>query len=279
MFATGLRASWLGKHTLFRLPLAPLFRWLGGEPIDRASAQGTVGTAIEHFRTRRQWVLALTPGGTRRPVTQWKTGFHRIAVGAGVPIVPVSFDYRSRVVGIGAPVQPGPDESASVARLGSHSTRRWPGIPRNMSNRSGPAARSASRRTSMTSPHRTSAGSAGRKPRDDEIDAYGLSHPGKSREDNQDHFLIASLRKQIQVHLTSLPPSDRVGGTERLALLAMVADGVGGGPKGEEASRLAAAAVTRYVTESMQCYYGAEIGDEENFPPCSRRRPCNATWT
>jgi protein phosphatase len=118
----------------------------------------------------------------------------------------------------------------------------------------------------MTSPHRTSAGSAGRKPRDDEIDAYGLSHPGKSREDNQDHFLIASLRKQIQVHLTSLPPSDRVGGTERLALLAMVADGVGGGPKGEEASRLAAAAVTRYVTESMQCYYGAEIGDEENFP-------------
>jgi 1-acyl-sn-glycerol-3-phosphate acyltransferase len=119
MFATGLRASWLGKHTLFRLPLAPLFRWLGGEPIDRASAQGTVGTAIEHFRTRRQWVLALTPEGTRRPVTQWKTGFHRIAVGAGVPIVPVSFDYRSRVVGIGAPVQPGPDESASVARLGS----------------------------------------------------------------------------------------------------------------------------------------------------------------
>jgi hypothetical protein len=36
-----------------------------------------------------------------------------------VPIVPVSFDYRSRIVGIGAPVLPGPDESASVARLGA----------------------------------------------------------------------------------------------------------------------------------------------------------------
>ena len=119
MFATGLRVSWLGKHTLFRFPLAPLLRWLGGEPIDRSAARGTVETAIELFRTRPQWVLALTPEGTRRPVTQWKTGFHRIAVGAGVPIVPVSFDYRSRIVGIGAPVQPGRDESESVARLGA----------------------------------------------------------------------------------------------------------------------------------------------------------------
>ena len=117
MFATGLRASWLGKHTLFRFPLTPLLRWLGGEPIDRSAARGTVETAIELFRTRRQWVLALTPEGTRRPVTHWKTGFHRIAVGASVPIVPVSFDYRSRIVGIGAPVEPGQDEAASVARL------------------------------------------------------------------------------------------------------------------------------------------------------------------
>ena len=119
MFAIGLRASWLGKHTIFRFPVAPLLRWLGGEPIDRSAAQGTVETAIEHFRARPQWVLALSPEGTRKPVTRWKTGFHRIAVGAGVPIVPVSFDYRTHIVGIGAPVQPGPDESASVARLGA----------------------------------------------------------------------------------------------------------------------------------------------------------------
>jgi protein phosphatase len=118
----------------------------------------------------------------------------------------------------------------------------------------------------MTSPQPTTAGSAGRKPHDDEIDAYGLSHTGKVREDNQDHFLIASLRKQMQVHLTSLPPTDQVSGTERIAFLAMVADGVGGGPKGEEASRLAAAAITQYVTDSMQCYYGANPRDEESFP-------------
>ena len=44
-----------------------------------------------------------------------------------------------------------------------------------------------------------------RKPADDELDVYGLTHAGKVRSTNQDHFLICSLRKQMLVHLTSLP--------------------------------------------------------------------------
>src|SRR2546427_10866896 len=113
----------------------------------------------------------------------------------------------------------------------------------------------------------TSAVSAGRKPRDDEIDVFGLTHPGKVRHENQDHFLISSLHKQIQVHLTSLPTSELLSQhTERLAFLAMVADGVGGSAGGEEASRLAVAAITRYVTEAMHCYYSVDLADEERFP-------------
>jgi len=112
-----------------------------------------------------------------------------------------------------------------------------------------------------------SAVSAGRKPRDDEIDVYGLTHPGKVRRENQDHFLISSLQKRMQVHLTSLPTSDLLSQhAERLAFFAMVADGVGGGAGGEEASRLAVAAITRYVTEAMQCYYSVDLADAERFP-------------
>ena len=44
-----------------------------------------------------------------------------------------------------------------------------------------------------------------RKPRDDEIDVYGLTHPGKLRAENQDHFLICSLHKSIAIHGSSLP--------------------------------------------------------------------------
>ena len=32
-----------------------------------------------------------------------------------------------------------------------------------------------------------------RKPYDEEIDVYGLTHPGKVRKENQDHFLICAL--------------------------------------------------------------------------------------
>jgi 1-acyl-sn-glycerol-3-phosphate acyltransferase len=117
MFVTGIRASWLGKHTIFWFPLSPVLRWLGGEPIDRSAAHGTVGIAVEHFRTRPQWVLGLSPEGTRRRVERWKTGFYRIAVGAGVPIVPVTMDYRTRSLGIQSPVIPGPNEAVEVARL------------------------------------------------------------------------------------------------------------------------------------------------------------------
>src|SRR5438445_1041161 len=113
----------------------------------------------------------------------------------------------------------------------------------------------------------TSAVSAGRKPRDDEIDVFGLTHPGKVRHENQDHFLISSLHKQIQVRLTSLPTSELLSQhTERLAFLAMVADGVGGAAGGEEASRLAVGAITRYVTQAIHCYYSEDAMDEQRFP-------------
>src|SRR5947208_2749734 len=79
----------------------------------------------------------------------------------------------------------------------------------------------------------------GRKPQDDELDVCGLTHIGKLRKTNQDHFLICALRKQMLVLNSSLPDiAERLAGTERLAFLAMVADGVGGTQRGEAASRL-----------------------------------------
>lgn len=109
-------------------------------------------------------------------------------------------------------------------------------------------------------------GARERKPFDEEIDVYGLTHAGKVRPDNQDHFLICALRKQMVVHQTSLPkPEGLGGGPERLAFLAMVADGVGGGARGEEASRLALEAVTQYVSGTMRCYYATGSDDDVEF--------------
>ena len=84
----------------------------------------------------------------------------------------------------------------------------------------------------MTSPHTAAETVALRKPRDDEVDFEGLTHQGKVRAANQDHFLICSLRKQVEVHATSLANVDDLSvAGERMAFLAMVADGVGGGTR------------------------------------------------
>ena len=81
----------------------------------------------------------------------------------------------------------------------------------------------------MATPVPTIAGPQ-RKPYDEEIDVYGLTHPGKVRAENQDHFLICALKKQLEIRLTSLPEfHSSQGEPERLAFLMMVADGVGGG--------------------------------------------------
>ncbi len=116
----------------------------------------------------------------------------------------------------------------------------------------------------MTAPETTTkSGPPGRKPLDEEIDVYGLTHPGKVRKNNQDHFLIASLRKRMDVVQTSLSQLDQLPvGEERLAFLMMVADGVGGGAKGEEASRVALEQVTQYLTQSMRCYYRSDAREE-----------------
>lgn len=104
-----------------------------------------------------------------------------------------------------------------------------------------------------------------RKPRDDELDAFGITHTGKVRPTNQDHFLLGSLRQRFKVRQSSLPEFDHLPIVEdRVASLIMVADGVGGGQKGEDASQLAVEELTQYVNESARCYYHTSNSDE-NF--------------
>ncbi|MGH9783089.1 MAG: PP2C family protein-serine/threonine phosphatase, partial [Terriglobia bacterium] len=107
---------------------------------------------------------------------------------------------------------------------------------------------------------------AGDKPRDDEIDLFGLTHVGKLRSENQDHFLICTLHRQMVLHGTSLPAAEQLPlRSERMATLGIVADGAGGSAAGGEASHLAVATIARYVTHTMECFYGNDPSDEERF--------------
>ncbi|HET7291357.1 MAG TPA: lysophospholipid acyltransferase family protein [Vicinamibacteria bacterium] len=97
-WALGLRVRFVGKHTLFRFPLGVLMRGVGGIPVDRHSATGFAERVAAEFADGAPLWLVVAPEGTRRRVTRWKSGFHRIAMAARVPILPVALDYASRAV-------------------------------------------------------------------------------------------------------------------------------------------------------------------------------------
>jgi protein phosphatase len=103
-----------------------------------------------------------------------------------------------------------------------------------------------------------------RKPRDDEIDVHGLTHVGKVRKENQDHFLLATVNKQVNVLATNLSPQKHLQpGEQRVAVLAMVADGVGGLEGGAEASATALESVMQYVNDSMSCLYERDVNEKK----------------
>lgn len=117
----------------------------------------------------------------------------------------------------------------------------------------------------MTSTAAQAGKAHGRAPSDSEVDIYGLTHPGKVRPNNEDHFLVCALQRRTEVLYTSLPNPAVLGGNGRIAMLGMVADGVGGAAAGEEASRMALEGVTRYVSQALRCYYSTAdpSGDDE----------------
>lgn len=109
-------------------------------------------------------------------------------------------------------------------------------------------------------------GIPGIRPEDDELDLFGMTHPGNVRPENQDHFLLATIHPQVVVYGTSLPnPETLPLRGSRFATLMLVADGVGGNAGGSDAARLATEAVTRYVSSTLRCYHAAGTASDEEF--------------
>ena len=103
-------------------------------------------------------------------------------------------------------------------------------------------------------------------PRDEDLDLFGLTHPGLVRRDNQDHFLIGTLHRNLAVHGTSLPAPERLPlRGERFATFAVVADGVGGIAGGAEASERAVETIALYVQSSLRCFSAADPSHEPAF--------------
>ncbi len=117
----GLRPTILVKHSLFRWGVGSVLRAFGGRPVRRGAPGGVVGQSVEALTASERMWIAISPEGTRGRGTGWKTGWHRTAAGAGVPVSVLAFDWgqrrsERRLVGLGAVVPTG-DLAADTAAV------------------------------------------------------------------------------------------------------------------------------------------------------------------
>jgi 1-acyl-sn-glycerol-3-phosphate acyltransferase len=104
-YAFGRPVHYLGKHTLFRPPLGWFFRATGGIPVVRHERRHFVKRAAAFFAEREELWLAMSPEGTRHRTDHWKSGFYRIALAAGVPVLLAFVDAAKKECGLGPLVE------------------------------------------------------------------------------------------------------------------------------------------------------------------------------
>jgi len=102
----GIEINFLGKKELFKWPFGWYFKKVGGIPLDRTPGQNKVDAIAELFKKRDELRITIAPEGTRKKVTEWKTGFYHIAKAAGVPIIMITFDFGKKQNKISEPFYP-----------------------------------------------------------------------------------------------------------------------------------------------------------------------------
>ncbi|MGB1251060.1 MAG: 1-acyl-sn-glycerol-3-phosphate acyltransferase [Candidatus Promineifilaceae bacterium] len=107
----------MGKKEAFRFPMGPVMRWLGTFPVNRQSPVGVIDQVAAEFDEHEQFVLGLSPEGTRKKVTRWKTGFYRIAMKANVPIFPITANFSQRTIYFNPLLMPSGDMENEIALL------------------------------------------------------------------------------------------------------------------------------------------------------------------
>lgn len=116
-----LRSSFLVKKEVFKFaPVGWIVKSMGGIAVDRGNKNSNlIEQVVQIFEEREIMRLAITPEGTRSKVSEWKTGFYRIAQQANVPIVLVSFNFRKKEVEFMEEFQPSGNMKEDIAYIRS----------------------------------------------------------------------------------------------------------------------------------------------------------------
>ncbi|MFA9217749.1 MAG: 1-acyl-sn-glycerol-3-phosphate acyltransferase [Sphingomonadaceae bacterium] len=117
-WAMGLPFRWLGKDSLFKIPLlGRWFRWMGGDPVERGTPSGTIKLQAARMNAAEWYWVGITPEGTRSYRPTWKSGFYHLALEAKVPLCLVYIDYPNKTLGLVDHVVLTGDQSHDMAAI------------------------------------------------------------------------------------------------------------------------------------------------------------------
>lgn len=117
LWALRLKFSYFVKDSLFFWPLGLLMRGTGGIPVNRSNPEGVLEEVTSAFRSADKLYFAITPEGTRKEVSRWKSGFLRIAYATELPVVPALINIRKREVQVFEPLELDGDIDADLDRV------------------------------------------------------------------------------------------------------------------------------------------------------------------
>lgn len=98
-----LRVRFLIKREVIDGPYGFFWKAVGGVSVDRKNPGGLIDELIHMATSGKGFQLVLTPEGTRKPVDYWKSGFYRLSMATGIPLMMVAPDSPTKTVTFAPP--------------------------------------------------------------------------------------------------------------------------------------------------------------------------------
>lgn len=112
---SGIQPTVLAKKELFKPPVSWLLKATGAVALDRDNPRKTVEELVALAKEAEgPFHLGITAEGTRSKGEYWKSGFRRIAIETGLPILTVYLDAPTRTTGWGPVFYPTDDVTADM---------------------------------------------------------------------------------------------------------------------------------------------------------------------
>ena len=128
MLASGFKYTFLIKREWFFWPMGPLFRALGGYPVDRSKGSNVVRQLEKLFESEDRICIGFPPEGTRSYVDRYKTGFLRVAYAANVPVFICAFDGPNKHVVLDREFPLTGDMAADAKAIKDYVDATWVGV-------------------------------------------------------------------------------------------------------------------------------------------------------